>query len=161
MLPPASFPWRWAVLWRPPPRAGQPPSVPPSFPPSLPQPPSSSACPHGPLLLGAAAGRGGRLHRGPAHPGQQPPVQVRGRRLPTPSLPARPGSSRPSAPLFGLQGPKSALWQPFSHILYPASSIPQPTTCTLQPPSCPLCLTFRTPHPTAFSLNLSPLFLPH
>ncbi|XP_071897933.1 BTB/POZ domain-containing protein 19 isoform X3 [Anas platyrhynchos] len=75
MLPPASFPWRWAVLWRPPPRAGQPPSVPPSFPPSLPQPPSSSACPHGPLLLGAAAGRGGRLHRGPAHPGQQPPVQ--------------------------------------------------------------------------------------
>ncbi|XP_071897931.1 BTB/POZ domain-containing protein 19 isoform X1 [Anas platyrhynchos] len=111
MLPPASFPWRWAVLWRPPPRAGQPPSVPPSFPPSLPQPPSSSACPHGPLLLGAAAGRGGRLHRGPAHPGQQPPVQRR-------DLRGGPGAAagvraplRAGVPLPGFSGDAGGLWR--------------------------------------------------
>lgn len=72
-------------------RSGLLPAASPGRPACLPPaPPSSAALPkaaHGRTLLGAAAGRSGRLHRRPPHPGQQPPVQVRGRGAANPPTP--------------------------------------------------------------------------
>lgn len=92
------------------------PACPASRQPPAPLPPSSGLLPpacasfaaalpeaaHGRTLLGAAAGRRGRLHRCPAHPGQQPPVQVRARGVPPlPSPPKPPAAALccfPAAP---------------------------------------------------------------
>lgn len=111
-----------------PPQAGRPPDsrqIPSRHPPAssrLPAPPSAAALPeaaHGRTLLGAAAGRRGRLHRCPAHPGQQPPVQVRARAVPPPPSHAEaPGgcsemfSRSPEPSLLGGLGPAGSSGSP-------------------------------------------------